>query len=559
MNARAACGTLLLAALVSTSHAQTSIENITFIDRGASSEINLGPRFGSLSAIDFDNDGFQDLIIRDRLTLLTRLYHNQPDPVRLGARTFVDITSSTVFADFSGASGTPLGALVADFNNDGWSDVYLSGRRSIDSVSGRLYQNNAGTFVDVTASSGVEASGDDPESASWVDFDLDGYVDLFIASRAGGAHPIRLLKNQQDGTFADVSHLLPVFAGASRMYASTWSDFDGDGYPDMFGIPTTGPMLLHNVSDGSGGRMFVEVAAARGFDLLGPAPMGISAGDYDNDGDFDIGISNGAIGVYYENTGGSLTRRALINSIWAWGVLWLDVNNDGLLDHYQAGSAGQMLNFNKLFINRGGGAFDDISPALNDLFINSQHAIQMDFNNDGRQDIITINPFNSPTFVSVSENASTTGNHWLKVQVRGDGVRVNSDAVGAIVRLTTGAVRQSREVTSGSSTNSTNDLRTHFGIGVATVVDRIEVVWPRAGTLASRTEVYEGPFAADQIVILTPRCVGDFDGNGTITSQDFFAFLIEFLDSDERADVDGNGVVESTDFFSFLTVFFEGC
>ena len=108
-----------------------------------------------------------------------------------------------------------------------------------------------------------------------------------------------------------MSTLLPAFAGASRMYAHTWTDFDDDGFPDLFGIPTSGPMLLHNIDDGAGGRLFVEAAAASGFDLLGPAPMGISAADYDNDGDFDIGLSNGLIGVYYENVNGLMTRRPL--------------------------------------------------------------------------------------------------------------------------------------------------------------------------------------------------------------------------------------------------------
>lgn len=551
---------LVCASLISSAaFGQQCVENICFIDRGATGEISLGPRFGSVACIDFDNDGYQDLIVRDRLEILVRLYHNQPDPVRVGERTFVDITESTVFAQFTGAAATPEGALVADFDNDGWSDVYLSGRRTSEAVSGRLYRNNGGVFVDVTATSGIEATGDDPESASWVDFDLDGYVDLFVASRAGGANPIRLMKNQGDGTFVDVSHVLPTFAGASRMYASTWTDIDGDGYPDMLGIPTTGPMLLHNVSDGAGGRMFVEAAASRGFDLLGPAPMGISTGDYDNDGDFDIGISNGATGVYYENQSGMLVRRALMESIWAWGVLWLDVNNDGLLDHYQSGSAGRSLNFNKLFINRGNGMFEDISAALNDLFVSSQHALQMDFNNDGRQDIITINPFNSPTFVSVSENVSTTGNHWFRVQVKGDRERVNGDAIGAVVRVTAGGVQFSREVTSGSSTNSTDDLRAHFGVGAATVIDRIEVLWPRGGSIAARTEVYEGPMTVDQTVVIRPRCAADTNADGAVNSEDFFEFVLRFLNQDDRADADGNGVVDSADFFAFLGVFFVGC
>ncbi|MGE3106724.1 MAG: FG-GAP-like repeat-containing protein [Phycisphaerales bacterium] len=544
---------------VASAQSPVCIENICFVDHGASGQIDLGPRFGSLSVIDYDRDGYPDLVVRDSTTFLARLYHNIPDPLGLGARTFVDVTESSGLAEYAGVGVTPEGAHVADFDNDGWSDLYLSGLRGGDPTSGRLYRNVGGAFIDVTASAGVAAAGDEPESASWVDFDLDGNVDLMIASRTGSAHPLLLLRNRGDGTFEDASQILPAFAGWSRMYAHTWTDIDGDGYPDMLGIPTSGPLLLRNLSDGAGGRVFVEAALASGFDLLGPAPMGISAGDYDNDGDFDFGLSNGEVGVYYENDAGQFTRRPLLTSIFAWGILWVDVNNDGWVDHYQAGSAGRAQNHNILFINRGGGVFEDISPALNDLLVSSQHAVQVDYNNDGRMDLVTINPYNTPTFVSVSENVSTTGNHWLKVHARGDGVRVNRDAIGAIVRVTAGGVTQSREIASGSSTNSNDDLRAHFGLGASSAVERIEIVWPRVGTIESRTDVYPGPYAGEQILELLPRCPADFNGSGDVTSQDFFDYLVAFLNGEPIADADRDGTVTSADFFVFLGEFFGGC
>jgi enediyne biosynthesis protein E4 len=537
--------------------AQECRENICFVDRGASGEISLGPRFGSVSVIDYDRDGYVDLLVCDYTGYLVHLYRNIPDAMREGARTFEDVTTLIAPTFPNGVGATPPAALVADFDNDGWSDVYFLGLRNGDSQSGRLYRNDHGVFVDVTAHAGVAVTGDLPESASWVDFDLDGFVDLMVASRLGSVHPLRLLRNQRDGTFVDVSSILPSYEGWSRMYAHTWTDFDADGYPDMLGIPTTGPMLLHNIDDGNGGRRFVDAAPGSSFDLLGPAPMGISAGDYDNDGDFDFALSNGLIGVYYENTTGSFARRELCSSIFAWGVLWLDVNNDGLLDHYQAGSTGRSANFNKLFLNRGGGVFDDVSVVLNDLYVGSQCATQLDFNNDGRQDIVTVNPYSS--FVSVSDNVSATGNHWINVRVRGDGVRVNGDAIGAIVRVTTGNLTQSRQITSGSSTISTEDLRAHFGVGVASSVDRIEVIWPRRGTLAARTQTFEGPFVADQFMTLHAPCVADFNRDGGVHSQDFFDFVAAFLNGDPLADIDTNDAINSQDFFEFLRVFFEGC
>lgn len=555
-----------VAALVAASgaFAQTSIENVCFIDRGASGEINLGSVNGAPCAIDYDKDGYTDLIIRAGGQMI-RVFHNVPDPGRSWGRTFEEVTANTVFATFTGSGATSQAALAADFDNDGWTDVYVMGRRTIETVSGRLYRNNgAGDFIDVTEQSGVQADGDDPECASWVDYDLDGWVDLMVVSRVGSAHPWRLLRNNGNGTFEDVTaSVLPSPGAWSRAYGHTWTDVDGDGYPDCFLIPSSGPVLLHNKpGPGPGGRRLVNEAFQRGFTVLGPAPMGISAGDYDNDGDFDIGISNGAIGVYYENLGdGTVAQRNLMESVFAWGVLWLDVNNDGWLDHYQAGGVGQGPNHNKLFLNRTDGTFSDISPALNDLVVLSQFALQFDFNNDGRQDILTQNPYNTPVFSSVNENVSTTGHNWIKVRVRGGGEarRVNADAIGTVIRVHAGGMVQSREVTSGSSTHSTDEFRQHFGLGKAAVVDRIEVIWPRMGSLAERTDVFEGPFDAGQVIDLAPRCRPDMNEDGTINSQDFFTFLSAFFAGSAASDFNADGKVDSQDFFDFLTAFFVGC
>jgi hypothetical protein len=215
--------------------------------------------------------------------------------------------------------------------------------------------------------------------------------------------------------------------------------------------------------------------------------MGISAGDFDGDGDFDLAITDAAVGTYYENTGGAFQRITPVESIFGWGVSWLDADNDGLLDMFQAGSYSRGPSHNKLFRNLGGGAWADASAALNDAFQDSKNAVRVDFTNDGRPDLIVATPGGSDPRTAVLENVSTTDGAWLTVALAGDGRLVATDALGAIVRVHAGGVTHHREIVSGSSTCSTEDLRAHFGLGGVAAADWIEVVWPRRGSPASRT------------------------------------------------------------------------
>ena len=153
----------------------------------------------------------------------------------------------------------------------------------------------------------------------------------------------------------------------------------------------------------------------------------------------------------------------------------------------------------------GGARFVDTTPGLNGVSAPSKHSIQLDINNDGRQDLITCNPgvqAGYPSmFVSVYRNLSQTNNHWITLRLRGGG-RSNGDAVGAVARITAGGRTQVRELISGSSTTATEDLRLHFGLGSATEVQHIQVLWPRRGSLSSRLQTYGGPFKVDRILTL---------------------------------------------------------
>ena len=550
-----------------TASGQTVLNGISFLDRNQTREVVLGAYRGPIAVIDYDEDGYPDLIIGDSPGRMKRLFHNVPDGGRPGARTFVDATIGSGIDEPDGTARDAVGIVVGDYDNDGHDDIYMIGRGPNFGV---LYHNDgSGHFTNVTAASGIRFSGGGtPESASWCDYDLDGNLDLFVIGNS--APNMVLFRNNGNGTFSNASNLLPAIQSVLHFYSHTWLDYDGDGWPDAFPITSSGAghdVVLHNVSDGQGGRQFVNVASQIGFVGLGNAPMGIALGDFDGDGDLDIGIADAIVGTYFRNDGGVFTRITPFATMFGWGVDWIDVDNDKLLDFFTAGSWGS-ANFDNLQRNLGGGVFANYSATLNGASLATQYAVQVDLNNDGRQDIIAVNPNNS---VSIYENASTTPNHWLRVRLRGNG-GVNRDAVGAIVRVTSGGVTQMRALVSGSATTATEDMRLHFGLGGDAAVDRIEVTWPRNGSLASRTERFLGPIAADQTIVLSPATsvlAGDLNCDGALNAADVASFVQALLDPPayaaanlscniSNADINGDGVINGADVQPLLQSLFGG-
>ncbi len=553
-----------------TASAQICVDSTCFIDRGQTGEIALGHPRGGIAVIDYDNDGWQDLVIADLPPASTMLLHNVPDPNDPLRRTFVSIPNGGGLSDFDNVAFC-FSVLVADYDNDGFQDVFFNGG-GMDGGPGRLYRNNGnGTFQNVSVSSGVRANAISVLSASWNDFDLDGDLDILLVPNSGSPVAPRLLVNDGDGTFSNGSAHVPTLPALGTVYAHGWGDYDDDGWQDCFIPGTSNPIILKNVSDGSGGRIFVNSSATAGFTSLGPAPMGIAFGDHDNDGDFDLCFTDATGGTYYDDVGGTLVRTYPFVTIFGWGTSWIDIDNDGDLDNYQCGSH-SLANFDRLHRNLGDGQWQDVSSVLNGPSAASQHSVLVDFNSDGRQDLITVNP-GSPQFnVSVYENVSTTGHHWLAVKLVGDGVYVNLDAVGAIVRVTAGGITRIRQVSAGTSTNATEDMRAHFGLGTATTVDQIEVLWPRAGTIQQRTQVFEGPFAVDQIITLTAEgapCepvygdifpVGPPTGDCVVSLDDILCTLDGFSQRSDCPTGDispcgGNGIINLDDILHVLGAF----
>lgn len=544
------------------SHAQTFVNDVAFLDRAARNEIVLGNIRGSIGVIDFDNDGWQDLFIADSNNLPNRLFRNVASATAPGGRTFQNATASSGLNDAQGTAAGNGAVLIFDADNDGDDDIFL-GAPGPESASGLFYRNNGnGTFTNRTVEANLRIPNVFVDSASAVDFDHDGDLDIFIAAFLSFGRSYNLRVNNGDGTFTARNDLVPATAFTQHIYGHSWSDFDGDGWEDCLLALNVGgsPALLRNVENPAGGRMLVDATIASGFTSVGPAPMGIAVGDYDGDGDGDVVITDASVGTYFENVGGFFTRVTPFTTFFAWGTTWLDADNNGRLDNYQAGSW-STANTDHLRLNMGQGQWVNAQTALNTNSIASQYCARIDFDNDGREDIITVNPLN---FVSIYHNQSRTSNNWAKVSLVGTG-NVSRNAAGAIIRLTSGGVTQTREVHIGSSFAATEDQRAHFGLGSAASIDQIEVVWPRQGSIAQRTERFPGPFTVGTTITLSPLpplCAGDSDGSGAVNFDDVTTTLTNFGATGIRftpGDADGSGRVDFNDITTVLGNFGSVC
>ncbi|MEM9386681.1 MAG: CRTAC1 family protein [Pseudomonadota bacterium] len=483
-------------------------QGLNFDNVTSQGHIDLGAPSEGVSAIDVDLDGYMDLlVVRPDSTYV--LWRNVEDPSRPGNRNFLDVTAGSGLDDTGLPRSNEVQAVVAaDYDRDGDPDIYGSSRSVFGSRLGILFRNDAGQFSNVTALAGVELRNvENTSPATWSDVDLDGWPDLFIVTPE--AENFRLLLNNGDGSFRDASDRVAAPSVPSYAYSALWTDVDLDGFADaVVGFQAGFMMILNNVAAEDGGR---QLAAGQTVALTGISPMGIAAGDYDGDGDFDLAVSVDGVanGIVYRNDDGVFTAVTPFTVDCTWGVNWLDGDNDGDLDFFTAGDCHSNEFFPDFLIeNLGGGQFVDVSTRLGSTLDFSYHSLVVDYNNDGRQDLVVNDPFAQ---VTVYENTSSDAGHWLKVKLDGRG-NTNREGIGALVRVATGELQQVREVRSGSSVTATEDLRAHFGLGASASADWIEVVWPRAGALASRTQRFAGPFGADQILTLRPSVGGIAEG-----------------------------------------------
>ncbi|MDA1190660.1 MAG: CRTAC1 family protein [Candidatus Poribacteria bacterium] len=463
---------------------------------------------------DYDRDGNLDIYFVNGADLpgmksdtppTNALYRNNGDG------TFTDVTAQAGVGD----TGYGFSCAVADFDNDGWQDLYVA-----NYGANVLYRNNGdGTFTDITAQSGV---GDTrwAAAAAFADPDRDGDLDLFVANyvefntdenpeclRLGvrmhcspdvfQGQPNVYYRNNGDGTFTDITHESGLYSLAGKGMGVIWCDYDNDGDPDLYvANDRTANMLWRN--NGSGA--FEEVALMSGvaLDEMGrvQSSMAVVAGDVDNDGAFDFALTNfeDEPNNLYRNVGGGFFADETYSSglgekslpYLAWGAEFGDFDQDGYLDflvvngHIDENIRDAKPNSsydqsNQLFLNRGDETFSDVSNQVGDDFAapRSSRGIALgDYDNDGDLDLLITNS-NQPA--QLLRNDSERVGNWLIVAL--EGVADNRDAVGARVRVEVGGKSQIREVKSGGSYPSHSDMRLHFGVGAAETVDLVEVRW----------------------------------------------------------------------------------
>ncbi len=429
---------------------------------------------------DFDQDGWVDLYVTDTAGPNT-LYRNQGDG------TFVPVADPAVaLADHFSA-----GAIFADYDNDGWPDLYV-----LNWGANVLLRNEGGLFTDVTDQARVAGLPDaNSQSAAWGDFNHDSYLDLYVANwacyprcgRPTTGDRDRLYRNNGDGSFTDVTDWLGVKTVGAGFVAS-FVDYDNDGDSDIYlvndeFIHPIGNVLWRNDGPGCDGWCFTDLSEAAGADtrVMG---MGLATLDYDNDGDFDFYFSNAGPTTLLQNQGdGVFVDVAPQSGVDApdsisWAAVPLDYDNDGWQDLYLAvmaqtdGSPGP----DRLFRNQGNGRFTLVAESGVDRDGRTLGAATADYDQDGWVDLV-IGNHDSDYRLYRNTGAAGAGRHWLALRLVGGGP-VNRDAVGARVSVVTpDGHTQWQAVINGGSLGAGNDLTLHFGLGQAERAT-VTVTWP---------------------------------------------------------------------------------
>lgn len=491
---------------------------------------------GGAAFLDYNNDGNLDVLLV-RGSTIDQYRRSGGDPVCAlyrgdGKGHFVDVTQQAGLAD---SHGWGMGVAIADYDNDGWQDILVTGY-------GRnfLFRNrHDGTFEELADKAGIKGEGWST-GAAFGDFDRDGHLDLYIARYL--EYPLdhlpahdsscsyrsisvfcgpRGLPGTRDviyfgdgeGHFHDRTAELGIDTQKLYGLGVLIADYDNDGWPDIFVTNDLSPNLLyHNLGKGKFEEVALSANVALSTDGVEEGNMGADFGDFDHDGWLDLYYTTSSFQtdeLLQNNHDGTFTNVSnpaghgeSTYSFVKWGTAFADLDNDGWEDLFvvnghlypEADKFDLGLVYRQrplVFLNNRDKTFREVGLKMGlPQQWKSRGLAVGDYDNDGRLDLLINNLDDGPILL----HNEMPQQHWLLV--RCIGTKSNRSAVGARLTLRTGSTQQIREIKAGLSYLSSNDLRVHFGLGAQDKADSLEIRWPSG--LVERVENIH----ADQILTL---------------------------------------------------------
>ena len=481
--------------------------------------IDLVSSAGGSIMDDFDNDGLLDLVISSwDLDDQLRYFRNQGDG------TFSERTQAVGLAGLTGG----LQLVHADFDNDSYLD-FLVLRGAWMGIDGQhpnsLVRNQGGTFADVTEAAGL-LSFHPTQTAAWADMDNDGWLDLFVGNETflddGDIHPSELFHNQGDGTFAEKAASLGL-ATQGFVKGSTWGDFDNDGQVDLYVSRLLGDNFLfrNQGTESTEEPRFVNVASQAGVKQPHNS-FPTWFWDFDNDGWLDLfasgyhynpEINAGDVAADYLGLPTDAERARLFRNrgngtfadvsqahhlhkvLYTMGCNYVDLDNDGWLDFYAGTGAPSLRSVmpNRMFRNAGGRVFQDVTASGGFGHLQKGHGVAVgDLDNDGDQDIYAVigGAYTGDIFQNVLFENPGHGHRWITLLL--EGTQANRSAIGARVEVqveTSGGTRSIHRTVSSGASFGASSLQQEIGLGQATAIREIAVIWPGEGAVQRFADV----------------------------------------------------------------------
>lgn len=429
------------------------------------------------SFYDFNNDGLDDLVL---------LKENDSIHFYISQNGELEKTSSFIYAD-----GEVKSVLWVDFDNDGDLDLFMT----LNKGPYRLFENDGDfNFTDISAQAGLYFSNSRTQGASFADINNNGFLDLYVCKYEFGFTEQdtdklnQLYRNNGDGTFTNITLTAGVGDSIRASFQGIWFDYDLDGYVDLYVINDR--VLFDNkLYRNNGDETFTDVTAQTGLEMPAQDPMTTTVGDFDNDGDLDIYITNtgnSRTGHLFVNNGdGTFTNQAeqlnVDNDKWSWGALWVDYDNDSWKDLYVA--TGMPNNFSTQFHNyfyknqQGVDFVHDNSPFIGDIATRSTGVARGDFNGDGYYDVAVQNLL--PQQPYIWKNTGGTNNY---IKITPNGTVSNKFAIGTWIKVYAGGEQFTEYTFCGENYLSQNSQHQIFGLKSLPSVDSVEVTYPSGHT-----------------------------------------------------------------------------